>query len=787
MKPCFFEIDGKRLNYDQMRELLLDRPDLVEIGMKQTEAPKPRTKKPTAPKTYGEVLAHLQEEIGLTDEEVGDYLPTYLQQQAGLTPKTKNIKSAYNILMTQDPADLIVDENTGEGDMSKKIANWVRKEQSEKGWIDKQLDAVDGIIDDLKSSATSGPAIYFYQAYKAVLQAAKAAGEAITASTARKRAMDMVVSAGQATKEELDKMLRLIEKTPTIRKHKPILKALEAALTEGVQTASKLLKTGLKDLKADLTPKQINALLDKLGRIKKLTPRAIERFMEDAEKIVGNANYILQERAATTLRNRVGKMAESASQTALNRALYKAFSGLSIREMEAPELQKFIDFATKIVGNSTTKDDRAAIEEFITEQRETESRVAQARAEKSAKRLEKNQKEEYERLKKEGQLPDGVTDFESYLENLSNEPGTEKQVAEVKQLLDSVEIPENASASDVAIIKGLRAQDLSVLSTGELSLLENGLSTFEDTGRIFGLGDLLSKAKAWNSVNDLIAQGIKTRKLVDYKDAVRNSVTLIFNRFFNSRLDAAKVRGAIVQPWLSASTNAYVKFENARSRILLKAKTLGLKESNWDRMDLFGFLNESDGNPELFKRLKAQKLSDLETMKEFLDSQENKNDSNLKKIVAEQYRALSQAATELSLESAESVQDIEKKLTDSEKEFYSKTLRPELDAISPKLIQSIEQYGNRLVDVVKNYWPRNAKKKVEKVAPINELQGLSFYEPNKVGKNIFGREKGRVALVGKNGWYEPKGQLNFFNGLREAILISEAAPMYWAGSTVGES
>jgi len=189
-------------------------------------------------------------------------------------------------------------------------------------------------------------------------------------------------------------------------------------------------------------------------------------------------------------------------------------------------------------------------------------------------------------------------------------------------------------------------------------------------------------------------------------------------------------------------------------------------------------LNEAGDNQQTFEQLKAQKLSDLETMKEFLEENKNKEESTQTKIVKAQYEALSTAASELSLESANSIDDLKSKLTDKEREFYFNSLRPELDVITPKLIERIEQYGNKVVNVIQNYWPRNAKKKVEKVAPMGELEGLSFYEPNKVGQNVFGREKGRVALLGKNGWYESKGQLNFFNGLREAIMIAEAVPEY---------
>jgi hypothetical protein len=102
-------------------------------------------------------------------------------------------------------------------------------------------------------------------------------------------------------------------------------------------------------------------------------------------------------------------------------------------------------------------------------------------------------------------------------------------------------------------------------------------------------------------------------------------------------------------------------------------------------------------------------------------------------------------------------------------------MRKYLDQYSPKAIENMELYGNKEVGIVKNYWPRMTNKINEKPKGVD---AFDLYGSENVGKNMFGREKGRSGLLGESGYYTPIGQENYFNGLKETMLIAEAAHEY---------
>jgi hypothetical protein len=549
----------------------------------------------------------------------------------------------------------------------------------------------------------------------------------------------------------------------------------EMGIKEGKLAAAKTMKALLEGLKAELNPRQINGILERFAKQRDFSPEGKQAFMDYVDKVIDDANYVLNERAATKLKGRVKSMSQSDRTPANDQSLFKAFSSLSINHMTPEALQSYIDWGTQITGKSLKN--RTQLMEFIKEQKEVQDRITNERSEKMRVGRERNLKEEYEKAKNEGELPDGVTTFEEFVD--SKKP-TPKQKTDMNARIAALEIPEETDKETRRVLETLKKQNLSLLSENDLVLLENAISNFEDTGELFAVGDIAAKAEVYNAVDNLVKQNIVFNKQVDTKAVKKRSLTNLLNKYINLSKNVAKLRNTIIQPWLTASSKVYSAYVVEEGLLLQEAKRQKLKQDNFNRIDLFGFLNEAEGNPELFDTLKEQKLSDLQKLADQVAENKKRNDkTESAKTQLVEYEALKQAIESLGLTADSKLEDL--KLSEGEKKWYDEA-RKILDKYGARAIKNMSLYGNQEVGMVQNYWPRNVVKTQaqsdEQTLP-DKLEDFSLYNSSgKVGGNLFGRQKGRTNLVGKNGYYQPDGKVNLFNGLRETMMIAMAAKEY---------
>ncbi|HRH33635.1 MAG TPA: hypothetical protein PKY12_01195 [Catalimonadaceae bacterium] len=803
LTPCKFHLsDGKVLSFAEAKQYLFDNPDLMEVESNPTTP----EEKPAIPvRNYREAFDKIAEGANLTQEEIEDYLPAILAEN-GIpgSIKNKKVQAAWDNLMNTPESEFDIDEKTNEGTAVKKVVEYIKSQQQQasikpKTAAEKVLEWTAKQREEMKGTATSGGALYIalLDAIDAAIKAGKTVAEAI-AEFRGKYTNQQKVQAEQAIAHFKKGAPASVAKqlaqrnTPTKREvQKQINKAFDigfgygteagerTGIKEGKKAAAASMKAALTGLKADLTPKQINGLLDRFAKVKDFSPESKQRFWDYATKVIDDANYVLQERAGTALKNSVKKLSQSASIPANDRILFKQFAGLSIGHMEPDVLEKYIEWGTKIKGRALQKGDRAQLVEFIADQKEVQDQITKNRSDKMKAGRERNQQEEFDRLKKEGQLPDGVTTFEEYQESVkpkSKAETHEQQVARVTDLVANLEIPETIDSQSKQILDGLKKTDLSELSADKLTLLENAINNFEDTGTLFAAGNILAEAQALNGVKALKESGIKQRKQVDVKDAKRLSLTNIFGTLFRTMQDAARVRSVLIQGWLSKSSSAFEKYVTEELNLLKDAKRLGINQKNWNRIDLYGFLNEAEDNPELFQKLLKQKLSDLAQLKEMVERNKTQESSETSESAKERYQSLKDAMESLGVKEGIELSDIS--LSKPEMEMYRKT-REALDRYAPDAIRNMELYGNKEVGYITNYWPRNAIRNKENTKQVEgELEDFAGYESDKVGQNLFGREKGRTQLLGENGYYEPIGQINFFNGLRETMMIANTAHEY---------
>jgi len=740
--------------------------------------------------------------------------------------KPKATQSAFETLMETDPSELRQEGTHSEAKMANKIADYVAAYQSEKGVkaktaADRIIEAIDRDIDRINNGTFSSPIPLLPQAIKGMLVAFKASiiaaqkAGTLTAQAyadARKAALDWLAkqkdysekfkkeailafdktfqgtpvksainkatgAKNQSTKAEVQ---RIIDRAYAVGFGEGTESGEGKGRLEGKKAAAALMKSLLTPLKAQLNPRQINGLLDRIAKQRDFSPEGKQRFQDYADKVIDDANYVLQERAGTKLKDRIAKLSNSGSIPANDASLFRAFSGLSINHMEPDVLSQYIDWGNKIVGKALKPGDRQQLTDFINDQKEVQDAITKRRSAKMREGRERNLQDEFDRLEAEGELPDGVTTFEEYVASKkpkSKAETSEQKVAKVKDRLATMEIPESTDTASKEALATLKSTDLSKLSGPELEFLDNALSNFEDTGVLYGAGDMAAKATVWNKIAELKDQDVRFKQEVDKGESKGLSLTQIFNKFLHTAKDAAKIRAAFIQPWLSASSREFHKYSQLEGEIYKTADQLGIKGDNWNRINLFGFLNEAEDNPELFDQLLAQKKQDLENMKAAIDALP-KDDSDQKQGIEENYEEAKAALESLD---APTLEEMKAKLSPNELRFYNK-LRDHLDKFAHDAIKTIELYSNRPVGLVKNYWPRMVFKTTEETDPaaigeLEEFEGFGDHET--ASKDLFGRQKGRTKLVGKRGYYNPNGEANFLNGLREAMMIAGAGHEYY--------
>jgi hypothetical protein len=547
---------------------------------------------------------------------------------------------------------------------------------------------------------------------------------------------------------------------------------MKAGAIEGRTQAVDMLRNALANLSGDLTPKQISAIVGRMGRLKTFSEAAKQRFIDYADKVIEDANYIAKEKKATEIKKAVKQISKRTNIAANDQSLYKSFAALSISHLTPADLDKYMEWGTKIKTKQLQPGDRSELASFIEQAQQRQNAIVQERNEKMKEGRMRNLRAEFDEMEAAGTLPDGITTFDEYVTSKKPKPKgetIEDQIRAVEERLD--EIPEGENE----MIDKLRTVDLSVLSKDDLTLIDNSLYSYIDTGKLYGIGAPLTKAEYLGKVKAAVEAGLKTRRQVDRKDAEILGMSNLFSTIGETKDVAAKLRALLIQPWLSAATKANSRYVEIETALMAKADKLGIKQPNWNRVDLFGFLNEGEDNPKLFNVLRDQKLSDLKTLKERVDKNiEEEDNSSTAEAQKYAYDALKAAVESIGLNDNSTIESVREKLTENELAFYAETRRY-LDEYSPKAIENMELYGNKELGITKNYWPRTTNKINERPTGID---AFDLYGSDNVGKNMFGREKGRSKLLGKSGYYTPVGQENYFNGLKETMLIAEAAHEY---------
>jgi len=196
----------------------------------------------------------------------------------------------------------------------------------------------------------------------------------------------------------------------------------------------------------------------------------------------------------------------------------------------------------------------------------------------------RNLRAEFDEMQEAGTLPEGITTFDEYVASKKPKPKANPIEAKIEAVRERLsEIPEGENA----MIDRLRDADLSVLSQDDLILIDNSLYNYIDTGNLFGIGDPLSKAEGLGPVKKAVEVGLKTRRQVDREDAEKLGMANFFTTIGGTNDVSAKLRALLIQPWLSAATQANSKYIEIEIALMAKADKLKIKQENWNRIDLW--------------------------------------------------------------------------------------------------------------------------------------------------------------------------------------------------------
>jgi hypothetical protein len=720
---------GETMSYDQVREYLMSNPELWSGKAEVKAEGKPLTPEQELKQAFDEWKAE-NNKLGIT-----------INWDKLIESDKKFIKALYEYIKEKLSEGAYSFEEFAK-EYGKKILNF---EEQKIKW------------QALYDRAAKGIPVSEGRAINAAVE--KAAGIKRSTKTEVQRIIDraFAIGMGMGTKEGFVKGATA---------------GMKAGAVEGRTQAVDMLRNALANLSGELTPKQVSAIVERMGRLKTFSEAAKQSFIDYADKVIEDANYIAKEKKATEIKKAVKQISNRTNVAANDQTLYKSFASLSISHLTPSDLDKYMEWGTKIKNRALKPGDRVQLASFIEQAQQRQNAIVQERSEKMKEGRMRNLRAEFDEMEAAGTLPKGTTTFDEYVAFKKPKPKgetLEDKIASVNERLD--EIPEGENA----MIDKLRSVDLSVLNKEDLTLIDNSLYNYIDTGKLYGIGDPLVKAEFLGKVKAAVDAGLKTRRQVDRKDAEILGMSNLFTTLGETKDVAAKLRGLLIQPWLSAATKANSKYIEIETALMAKADRLKIKQPNWNRIDLFGFLNEGEGNPELFEKLKEQKLSDLETLRERVAKNvKDKDNSATAKAQEYAYNALKEAAESLGFNENSTLESVREKLSENELAFYNET-RKYLDQYSPKALENMELYGNKEVGITKNYWPRTTNKINERPTGID---AFDLYGSEYVGKNMFGREKGRSRLLGKAGYYTPVGQENYFNGLKETMLIAEAAHEY---------
>ena len=190
---------------------------------------------------------------------------------------------------------------------------------------------------------------------------------------------------------------------------------MKAGAVEGRTQAVDMLRNALANLSGELTPKQVSAIVERMGRLKTFSEAAKQSFIDYADKVIEDANYIAKEKKATEIKKAVKQISNRTNVAANDQTLSKSFASLSISHLTPSDLDKYMEWGTKIKNRALKPGDRVQLASFIEQAQQRQNAIVQERSEKMKEGRMRNLRAEFDEMEAAGTLPKGITTFDEYL------------------------------------------------------------------------------------------------------------------------------------------------------------------------------------------------------------------------------------------------------------------------------------------------------------------------------------------------------------------------------------
>lgn len=571
-----------------------------------------------------------------------------------------------------------------------------------------------------------------------------------------------------------------------------------------IKEARKVVQESLKGTGAKLTIpelRSINTMLQRAAGAKD-QQKAVDRVAADVSQIIWEAKNRGKIASAKRAIRAIGKLKKSKSMVLQDVEWIKGLNFPAPSKVDDLDtyLDMLKDFTQSRKGNELNpKYTKEEISEFVDQENE-----------RIYKEKRESQQSNLDDLKEQGVIADDVTldEYIGMLDAVPNKasegisPKAEILKNSLKERLGMLKdrLPE-FEGRDKALVTELSNIDTSYLNPSDLVRLNNVLNNIAEFGTLDAAGDIVTSYKAKKAVEELERSKDKIRELskmeVLNKKNLSNFMSALFyndNAISNFR---AKTIG-LIEKKVSRVKNQAQNVVKEFVQLSRRNKIDGLANN---KLHAFSYLNQYRGNDrgEITDDLR-RRLDDLVSDARYILSEANRVEGKAGDAFRREAMHRFEAMADLGLidysineldptedlmvnikerfdDPEASLRDIERRLSDGEKEVYQ-FARDHYDSLSDQMEDVTRNYAGKIFQRERNYIslvPRKKRvaddKNPEISADTDILQGLKSVNAKPSSTTI-----SRSAKKPENVYYESDFFSNFINRYYTSLYTAEALP-----------
>lgn len=339
-------------------------------------------------------------------------------------------------------------------------------------------------------------------------------------------------------------------------------------------------------------------------------------------------------------------------------------------------------------------------------------------------------------------------------------------------------------ANEIPAAKELAAMDISLLDNDSLSLAQNALRVYDETGRLFSLPAIVETARALNDAKKIQSSGV----IANIKKLAAAGISA---RLQSIAANADEIRKILVGGWDRNAGRVTIETQELRKQVNDKFEKLKLSQTDKFVLGAYGFFKEeTTGQPNNLKAsVLASQMNNLN--KQIQDAKKMNSDNSEVGMLEHYYKGNTDALVALGAirkDGGEWVAnedfDIETSVSPNIAEawkYAQSILQPKAQAYA----NAMAEYHGKDFEQIFQYYPRSFYKsdvlKSELDKPSEELPPLGSIDPQitKQTKEIAARNEGRSNIMPRvGGFYILDGYENLINGVWDINATIELSKSY---------